>query len=595
MLYSCVMYMTNPLPKLSELVRAPISSVSEAPASFFAELDPRRTDPTNPNVVRRSAEFDRIAALPRRYISEVERRYAEHWTEQLRTATGTMSLRPIQARALHEARTYNGAFCPIGVGQGKTLLGLLLPSVMNSTTAVYLTNPGLAQQVIRDRAKLSEHWWIKEAIFVVSYSALSTASGQGLLELLAPDLIIADEVHALRHATATRTKRVMRYLRENPSCRFVAMSGTITSRSIRDYAHLCGRALGEGSPLPLRSHVVDEWARALDSQLGFKESRNEPGALWDFCSPGEEPRDGFKRRLVETPGVIATTDSALGTGLEIRALAPKFTKCRELVAQCAKEGAWDGVDLDPLAEARVLRQLALGFHYEWQWSGEPDEEWLDARNAWSRAVRHYLTNTNTPGLDSPLAVANAVDRGEGPITLRKPLARWRSVQNRPEPDTVPVWHEQNELVEFVRSWIKSEQKDERSIIWYEHAAVGELLLERFYHQLLAPAKGRDPAEFAGNSPLLLSIKQHGTGRNLQAWNRNLVLTPPASGAAWEQLIARTHRPGQLSDCVAFDVLQHVSPYRSALQKARADAQYIQSTTGQEQKLSLATFVDFEQE
>lgn len=586
--------MTSSLPKLSELLGAsPSATPSPGVDGFFASLNPRYTDPENPNVVRRSTEFDRIAALPRRTLAD-EPLVVELVSNRLKTNKGTMALRSIQAYALLEASISQGAFCPIGVGAGKTLLGLLLPTVMGSKRAVYLTNPGLVNQVARDMERFHEHWNINlPGIHIISYSRLSTAIGQGLLESLAPDLIVADEVHALRHATATRTKRVMRYLEANPECRFVAMSGTITSKSIRDYAHLCGRALGLGAPVPLRRTIVDEWARALDSQLGFKEARNQPGALWSFCNPGEEPRDGFKRRLVETPGVVATTDSALGTGLEIRAARPKMELCRALVKGLRGAGSWDDVDLDQLAEARVARQLALGFHYKWAWPGAPDEEWLEARNTWARKVRQFLIYSAKPGLDSPFLVAQAVDQGLDETLspgLCLALERWRAVQDRPEPPVVPVWHAPDELLLAVSSWMSLDPNGE-SIVWYEHRAVGELLAGS--PELSRPSEGTDPADLKGQN-LLLSVAKHKQGFNLQhGWARNLVLTPPSSGAAWEQLIARTHRPGQASDTVTVDVLQHVAPYRSALAQARKDAEYIESTTGQQQKLNLATWVDFE--
>ena len=591
--------MTEPLPKLSELVGADNEPAPEQ-LSFFARFE--QPSVSENNVVRRSAEFDRIAALPRRKVNvgdpvpvDADLALARVMTGLLRTKQGSMELRPIQARALHEAQANNGAFCPIGVGMGKTLFGLLLPTVLDSRRAVYLTNPGLVAQVNRDMERFAKHWDIRcNNIEVVSYSFMSTKNGLGALEHLQPDLIYADEAHALRHATATRTKRVMRYLNEHPECRFVAASGTITSKSIRDYAHLCGRALRQGAPVPLTWSALDEWARALDVDPGFKQSRNKPGALLDFCAPGEEPRDGYRRRLVETPGVVATTESALGTGLEIRALAPRFQVCKDLVAKCTSEGAWEGVDLDPLAEARVVRQLALGFHYKWDWpNGVIDQEWLEARNAWNRAVRRYMLFTNTPGLDSPMLIAAAADRNEAPIIVRKALDSWRDVEERPEPPVVPVWHNDLELVHCVLEWWEQCKKDKTNIVWYEHQAVGDLLADELDGLLIRPEKGRDPADLKGHN-LLLSIKQHGTGRNLQAWNRNLVLTPPSSGAMWEQLIGRTHRPGQASDTVTFDVLQHVGPYRSALETARGDARYIESSTGLVQKLGLATFVDFEQ-
>lgn len=577
--------MTGPM--LSEMLGGVPEQSATGLFSSLAEQEGR--------VVRRGAEFDRIAALPRRSCSEFikDRFLVEAWNEALARDSLSMHLRPIQALALVDARDEKGLFAPIGVGQGKTLIGLLLPTVLEVDRYVYLTNPGLVAQLKRDMETLSEHWLIrKSAITIVSYSQLSSAKSADLLERLQPQAIFADEVHALRHASAARTKRFLRYMQSHPETIFCAASGTITARSIKDYAHLCSLALRERSPVPRSQSVVQEWALALDAQLGPNEQRNAPGALLDFCAPGEAPREGFRRRLVETPGVVATTDSALGTGLEIRALCPEMEMCKALVHGCEEGTSWDGVELEPMRKAAVQRQLALGFHYRWDWPGEPDTEWLQARNAWSSAVRMFLELHPDTKLDSPLLVARATERGETNPTLARALERWRAVQDRPEPPVVPVWYT-NEIVKVVRTWL-TEQGPAlgESIVWYEHTAVGAELNAALAHCLTLVRPGEDPVINARpGRALLLSIKAHGTGRNLQAWSRNLVLTPPASGAAWEQLVARTHRPGQQADTVTFDVLQHTPEYRSALKRAREDAKYIEATTGQQQKLNLATWVE----
>ena len=67
------------------------------------------------------------------------------------------------------------------------------------------------------------------------------------------------------------------------------------------------------------------------------------------------------------------------------------------------------------------------------------------------------------------------------------------------------------------------------------------------------------------------------------------MEPPSSGQAWEQLLGRTHRPGQEADEVWVGVFQHTRPFRKALQTARGDADYILRTLGGVQKLNLATF------
>jgi superfamily II DNA or RNA helicase len=96
---------------------------------------------------------------------------------------------------------------------------------------------------------------------------LSTKKGLNLLEELNPDLIICDEVHYLKAASAARTKRFLRYMRANPETKFVAMSGTVTKKSIREYWHLLKLALPVDCPLPLRWVEMSDWANALDENV----------------------------------------------------------------------------------------------------------------------------------------------------------------------------------------------------------------------------------------------------------------------------------------------------------------------------------------
>jgi hypothetical protein len=69
----------------------------------------------------------------------------------------------------------------------------------------------------------------------------------------------------------------------------------------------------------------------------------------------------------------------------------------------------------------------------------------------------------------------------------------------------------------------------------------------------------------------------------------LVLTPPTSGTVWEQLLGRTHRPGQESDEVEVWVYRHTTELKQAIVKATADAEYQRGTTGNDQKLLNATY------
>jgi len=89
----------------------------------------------------------------------------------------------------------------------------------------------------------------------------------------------------------------------------------------------------------------------------------------------------------------------------------------------------------------------------------------------------------------------------------------------------------------------------------------------------------------------MSIRAHGVGKNLQhGWSTQIVLEPPSSGTVWEQLLGRTHRPGQEADTVSFYVYQHTEAFRRAVVQAREDAAYIQDTTGSRQKLVYCTYM-----
>jgi hypothetical protein len=96
--------------------------------------------------------------------------------------------------------------------------------------------------------------------------------------------------------------------------------------------------------------------------------------------------------------------------------------------------------------------------------------------------------------------------------------------------------------------------------------------------------GTSPPQEAENC--IMSIKSHGTGKNLQAWANNFVVHPMSCPAMWEQLIARTHRAGQQADTVSVTAYNH-SVFGSALFKATQQAKAVSDTTGQPQRLIYA--------
>jgi hypothetical protein len=546
--------------------------------------------------VSHTGELDRILALPRRLLDvaagTIDGRPILDVTPLYARPGGTMRLWPVQSAALIEASEMGGELSPIGVGHGKTLIDLLLPDAVGAVRAVLLTKAQLRDQLFASDIPLYEkHFYLPlDRLTVVSYEDLSSARKADVLTKLKPDLIIADEGHALRHRSSARTKRFLRYLRDNPACKFVCLSGTVTTRSIKDYAHLAELALKKFSPLPYGYRELEDWAAAIDVPLGDGEPM-PPGALELLCAPGEHVRSGYRRRLVETPGVIATEEGALGTSLVIRALRPAVPDAiRKALKTLRKTWSWDGEEYeDGMSLARVARQLALGFYYRWDWpGGEPDTEWLDARRDWHREVRSYLAHAARPGMDSPLLLSRAAAKGAWRTPFWEP---WDAVRKRyrPHPPVAAVWVSDG-IMDAVDAWMRdrvADPGDGMGIVWYEHDAVGARLRQLGWsvfgggESAEALATCREPA-------IACSIKAHGTGKNLQQYSCALVVSPPANGAAWEQLLGREHRPGQLADEVVFDVLLHTKELENAIDRSLEDARYIEQTQGQRQKLLYAT-------
>jgi len=578
--------------------------------------------------VQKTSELSRILALPRRSldldagtldgnpIPDLSPLYvinpgrcSEHPSCPICYA-GNAKLWPTQSAALLEAERGWGLFGPLGVGSGKTLVTLLLPDVLQSDRAVLLVPASLRNQLLsRDIDDYGRHFRLPiERLTVVAYTELSDAAHAGVLDRVAPDLIISDECHNLSRGGSARSKRFARYMRDNPSTRFCALSGTVTRRSLRDYAHLCEAALRAGSPVPFRWSDLNEWAEALDPiqnplPIGALRAFADPSDIRMYSPDPDLQRDaaraGFQRRLVDTPGVVATSESWEGASLVVAALRPPLPKA---VADALEEldKTWEvgGEEIEDIVRfVAAKRQLSLGFYYRWVWpDGVIDHEWMDARAAWHKYVRDVLRHRSRAGLDSPMLVARAVQQKRPDVRDGQDAwAAWDAVRGRfdPQPPTEAVWLS-NYAIGAARAWAQGGGGSHTAgaavaaggIIWYSHVTVGEKLasLGLPIYGAGTDAGAADPAR---EPVIVCSIQAQGTGKNLQRYSRSLVLEPPASGTAWEQLLGRLHRPGQRADEVWFDVFMSTPELQSACVRAVGDAQYVQSTQGQRQKLLTA--------
>lgn len=633
--------------------------------------------------VQGTREYQRVRDLPRRQpvLSEDDVRQI---SSRLQTQDGTMDLRPVQALALHDLGDTGGLSGPIRVGGGKTLISLLAPNVLGLRRPLLLLPASLVAKTEAERAVLMRHWQIPRNIRIQSYEGLGRAACANFLNLYNPDGIIADEAHRLKNRRAACTRRVVRFMKEHPDTKFIAMSGTFMKHSLRDFGHLMAWSLGEGAPIPLEEGELDEWADALDEKVNPL-TRIKPGVLGaDLTSA----RKWFQGRLVETPGVVTTQGDGVVCSLYVRAMDYDVNTATE--ANFAKlRGEWCTPDGWALAQAvdvwRHARELALGLHYIWfddrrfrecltkiqnkgrlpiangvckrvteflrqimnesvedrkdsvrsvgsevtrsegsrlittieqgkyedffaglvtcpshvsetllkvcpelsdifeelRRASRPPDAWLDARKAWAKFARDTIKNSDH--LDSELMVVNACDRGDLDDEL---LLAWRAVKDSFEKHSKPVWHDDGALVACER-WMN----ENPGIVWCEHIFFAEELSRRTGAPYFA-AGGLDRQGNAierenGRRPVIASVASCGTGRNLQMFSRNLITSCPTGADQAEQLLGRTHRDGQESDEVTFDILLGCAEHWCAFDKARKDAQMHQDVLGQPQKLLLA--------
>lgn len=507
---------------------------------------------------------------------------------------GRMALRPLQAKALEELHDFGGLLALIRVGGGKTLISMLSPVVLAAERPLLFVPAKLRDKTLREFALLRRHWLFHPKTAILSYEMLSRDGGWEMLQNINPDLVVCDEVHRLKSLASGCTRKARRWQKEHPECRWALMSGTITTRSLRDYAHLAKWSLKDWSPLPTEGDEVASWADALDTKVPINR-RRQPGALLGLCDDAEltavaadsncataVARGAFRRRLVQTPSVVATEERALGVSLEIshamvdisKDCAADFRKLRE---------DWETPDGHPFTEAvdlwRHARELACGLFYRWD-PPAPDD-WLLPRREWGKFVREMLSR-RYKGIDTEFQVAKACKAGALPSDA---YDAWTAVRDTFKPNSVPVWRH-HAMITFAERWLK----EAPGIVWTEHVAFAEEL-SRFASVPYFGEGGIDasgiPIETTPSDRAVASIASNSEGRNLQRWARCLVVSPPPNGRIWEQMLGRCHREGQEADEVEYTIVFACREQWEGFQQAIADARYVEETTGQPQKLLYA--------
>ena len=577
-----------------------------------------------------SADLERVLKLPKRPrpTDAEQAAMADKWTEHLRATITTpckcgamgrpciTAFRPIQGWALDEAAGVNGEVGFIRIGAGKTALDIFLAMVVpNVKRAMLLIPASLRAQFFLDYEAWSQHFRTpnlmggsgpfypdRPVLQVLSYSELSSAKQRAALTANAPDIFILDEFQNLKNRAAARTFRWLTYLEDNLETRIFGHSGSPLTRSLQDYAHITALALRQGSPTPLDLPTINEWASVLDPPMpGTMPAPS--GALRALCEKDETVRSGFRRRLLATPGIVATEDAKLNLPLILRKRDPGPIPLNVKQAMASVQGGTrpDGEEFrEDVEVAACLNQLASGFFYKWFFPhGEPDplkDEWFRRRKEWNKELREKL-QYRVPHLDSPLLCEHAAARyfsgreasEEAPTWKSECYLPWIEIEDKVYHEQRPVW-----LSDWVAEDAARWAMEKPGIVWVDHVALGhriEGLSGIKYYGGGAQASAEILQE-KGDRPIVASIAAHMLGKNLQgAFSRNLIANPPADGETWEQVIGRTYREGQRAASVTVDVYQHTEGLRSALKKATDLAKFVFETSGSVKALLYAERVD----
>jgi hypothetical protein len=548
--------------------------------------------PTLAEETRRICEIPTCSSVAAEYVEWYNRTYC----------FGDFRFHDGQVDAIASFLAFQGNLAGIPVGGGKSLIALACAKWSGGDRTVLICPTNLVEKLRhRDVPMAREGFgfdlpvydcleWPSRSrvtmgqrrlpgVYLVPSSLLSRDRGEELLFAIQPDTVVIDEAQHFKHYRSGRTKQLAAYI-DQAQPKVVAMSGTLTTKSLMEYAHLSRWCFGTGSPLPIYLQHVKDWAGVVD--VGQEEGLPDPTVTvvlldllrWSmqYFQPATDLplqrriRQAVAFRLSSAPGVVVRDGIDLGIEAHVRQIRiPMPPQIRESMEKIDCLIAPTELPIPyALHKYRWHSQVTCGFYTERKPPPTMDPSLEDlfwereaTRNAFQARVGSFLQaqkRLKFPMQVSREAMTHPERLPEDLVDLHAELHDLR-FRDLPDAVSIPTRMDPFRILQAVE-WAKQG----RGIIWYYHREVAQWLVEHLNEA--GVNFGFYPATKEANEKLsrggddvfgrvaVCSFAAHCTGKDLQGFDRMLFLELPRQAANIEQAFGRIYRFGQQSDSVS---------------------------------------------